>query len=211
MKITEKELEDFIFENLNKRRIKKLSELGLSISNIGHPNIEDPMVFYRQFNLGDYGRCDILGLYVEKNKDDGREFYMSYKIIELKEGEINRDIIFQTLKYKNALEKQIISSDTQDYYGDIVIIGSSISKDVYDLLKLTLPETFSVYLYKVSISSGISFEFISDSYFYNKKCCENTDDLMNSCDGSCSILLSNGNKLYEELKHLKDIACIKCE
>lgn len=210
MKITEKELEDFIFENLNKGRVKNLSECGLSISNIGDPNVEDPMVFYRQFSLGDYGRCDILGLYVEKNKSIGKKFYMSYKIIELKEGEINRDIIFQTLKYKNALEKSICPCDVQDYYGDIVIIGSSISKDVYDLLKLTLQDTFSVYLYKVSISSGISFEIVSDSNFYTQKCCDH-DDLINSCDGSCSISLSNGNKLNEELTQLKNIAGIQCE
>lgn len=209
MKITERELEDFIFDMLKKNKNNELADIGLDSFRVQGYQDKDPNTYYRQLSLGDYGRCDILGIRADRCcENDGFKHNLHYSIIELKEGDINKDIIFQCLKYKNGVDNSIPFPEPESIYYEFIIIGSSISKEVYDLINLTLGDNVSIYLYKLSIESGISFEYVKDSNFSNIICCENPCDLINSCDGSCFSSLKPGESLTAKIKDIKVLSGI---
>lgn len=210
MKITEKELEDFIFEKLNKGKNEELYKLGLCCFVHDNNFVNNEFSYYKQVSLGDYGRCDILAFSLNRTDEfDDSKYDFTYRLIELKEGEINKDIIFQCLKYKSAINKSVVDLYPDNVYSQIVIIGKTISKEVFDLIKLTLGDDSSVYIYDVSLDNGISFSYVNDSTFFEKKCCESPGDYTGSCNGSCFVDLSTGVSLSSKIKDTKLISGIK--
>lgn len=210
MKISEKELEDYIFSKLNENKGQELSDAGLSSFGESNKVGGDKKNYYRQLHLGDYGRCDILGIELFKKMDDNTCEAYSYHLVELKEGEINKEIIFQCLKYIKAIEYDLKLSSLGLGVSEITIIGSSITKDVYDTINLCFPDTsiVHVFIYEISLGRGISFKYILDSHFYEQRCCDDPSDFINGCDGSCSISLSAGCKIGEKIRELKEISGI---
>lgn len=118
MEITEKELEDMIFKDLNTEGMD-LSEIGLDI-RLNKPNLPNKVYWRRQVCLGDYGRADIIGF--------ARGYGWIYvDIIELKNKPITAADFEQLLRYKSAV-KEILHNTfkSPDYDISCILIGPSI-------------------------------------------------------------------------------------
>src|SRR5690606_1354564 len=122
MKIIEKELEEFLFDNLNRNRYEYLRSIGFRINNL------DKFNFYRQTYLGSYGISDILGLKIYSDKNQYGKNYAEYMIIELKEGPITEKSVIQLLRYNGAIESALHMYDILPC--DLILIGSSVSKEL---------------------------------------------------------------------------------
>ena len=87
MDFIEKDLEDIIWN---------ASQTDIGREELKNRGLEIHGKMYRQVNLGDYGRCDLLTISI-----DGKN--VCVHIYELKKGELSTSTLTQVLKYKRAV------------------------------------------------------------------------------------------------------------
>lgn len=144
MKFLEKDLEDIIWEaQKTKNGRKDLDERGLFIGG----------KIFRQFNLFEYGICDLL----EVIKYPGKHLLIN--IYELKNKEINAKSLIQACRYKKGIAEYCKIHFPKYYisYG-FKLIGSSIdlASDFVHLYNII--ENCEIYTYSYSLN-GIKFTY----------------------------------------------------
>lgn len=143
--ISEKKLEDFIFNHLNGTKIIDAIEPEI-------PSILQGCV-HRQFSIGEYGVADIVSIDLEVGGA-----YPSVTVYELKQGKIDSSALIQALRYKKGLS-HFLESQGYRYPGDSIIcylIGSDIChKDDFDISVSSLSDIY-VYSYDLCPNTGLT-------------------------------------------------------
>lgn len=183
MKISEKELEDFLFKNLNEKKFEKLKSIGFDVNEL------EDMYFYQQTNLGNYGRSDIIGLNLVLDNYGDKKGYANSVVIEIKEGHIDEKTLVQALRYRGALSSSL---SLFNHFNKIILIGSSVCESFEKTLNL-LDIDVSVFTYELSLS-GISFNCnsiyeIEDERIYDE-----------------SLIPVNGSKIESIIEDLERIS-----
>lgn len=144
MDISEKNIEDLIYENLTPDNVHLLAERGLPFDEMN--------CFERQVNLGPYGILDLIGLNYYRS---GKEKILEVFIIEIKKGEINIETYIQAIRYCKGIQV-LLSKTCLTLKFNQILIGTSIKKN--DFIYLTdINEDVSFYIMKLSLEKGIYF------------------------------------------------------
>lgn len=132
MEISEKELEDYIFENFE-------SIFGCSAEGLE-----------RQFKIGNYGIVDILRFEVTEGL--GKPI-IHIDIYELKKESIDIHAIYQIIKYRRGLERLFVKKS-------INITCHLIGREVHDDIQFLLSqiEGLSVHIYSLSLVDGLTID-----------------------------------------------------
>jgi hypothetical protein len=163
MKFLEKNLEDIIFEQLQKPNgYDILNDRGLFLERkpFYHPK---PTLVKRQLKIGNYGRCDIVIL--------NREHYESINIaneehlitvLELKQGVIDLNTLIQSARYAKGIKRYLDHLRGLYHYKiKVVLIGDVVDIDsnwfyLFDLIP-NINEFIEIFTYKYDFD-GITFE-----------------------------------------------------
>ena len=146
MNFLEKDIEDFLFTNFNNEK---------SLNRRGFYSFEKK--YYRQFNFGAYGICDIVGFSIDKNKKE-----LSVTIYELKRESIGVDTFLQSLKYLKGVQKYLSETGYDSMFSNIklklVLVGSSIDTNSNFIYMPDIFDNVSFYTYSFNLNHGILFE-----------------------------------------------------
>lgn len=149
MKFLEKDLEDVIF-SADK---EMLAERGLDISGI----------LRRQFNLGNYGICDLLEFskpifYESEQSYTGEGYHGSYNITiyELKKEQISMSSFLQCIRYAKGV-KSYFEKRNLDVNIYIVLIGKNIDLNSDFIYLADFMHNLSFYTYDYEFD-GIKFK-----------------------------------------------------
>lgn len=151
MEFKEQTLEDIIWENIQTPGGRKLlKERGLDVSGY----------FYRQLELGNYGRADLVSVDYDKKKKK-----VVITIYELKKKKIGEDALMQACRYLTALQRHGFDDDSCKckFEYRIRLIGDSIQRGddfVYLYNALSFVDIYT-YNYKIN---GIFFDFVSHNW-----------------------------------------------
>lgn len=168
MTISEKELEDMIFNADNEQ--------------LGHRGLWLPKNLRRQVRIGNYGIADIVGMerpYVENETKIPAEIC----IVELKKDEINIDTFIQAVRYAKGILRYFEYKKYLKPNIKIKLIGSSIQEGngfIY-LPDLINEESFSVQLY--------TYKLFFDGIYFRK--------YLNYCLNGEGFNLKTKNNNYE--------------
>jgi len=147
--LLEKDLEDIIFNKIEKKQFDLLSEKGLVLN--------DSLNYKRQFRTGS-GILDILGIKsnydIEKNK-----LSVYLEVIELKKDMLSLQTKAQAIKYLFNLKESIelefldnysVGGATIEFFNKIILIGFSINSELYK--ECILDDNLKCYFYEISES-----------------------------------------------------------
>lgn len=152
MDISEKLIEDLIYNTIDKNEIHKFLDNGL-YELCGYKK------FFRQVDLGSYGRLDLVGFNYNVRKNGNRYYHIiDIGVIEIKKGEINIDTFLQAVRYCKGLER-IFKPHKVHINFSIILIGTSVCKSDF----IYLPDIFpalGVYTANLSID-GLHFNKIN--------------------------------------------------
>lgn len=177
--ITEKQLEDFIF-NTNP---EKLEEKGIAL---------DYYKIKRQVKIGNYGVADLVSIkrpQYKFYKDNSNIRKILYKgcitIYELKRDSININALLQACRYLNGIKRYLEKRgiDLDHYNFEIKLIGSDLEtngdfiyllkefKDrVNECYECEVGGLVDIYLYSYNMTiDGISFEYEDTEYNLTKE------------------------------------------
>lgn len=150
MNILEKELEDLIFENT--KDTSKLVSRGLDF--IGKYSI-----FSRQLDLGSYGIADIVAFgYDPITNSFKKNKHLNICIIELKKDKIDRDTLFQALRYAKGVEAYVSNNYNMACKFELSLIGTSIDLTSDFVYCLDYFENLNVYTTSLNLVDGINFK-----------------------------------------------------
>lgn len=142
MKVTEKYLEDLIFN----ADINTLTEQGLYM----------PYIKKRQLRIGNYGIADIVGIQKGITNNEIKIKPRVY-IYELKCGIIDYKTILQLSRYALGIKKYLRSRNL-DYNISIIMIGSKVNlnqiSSIYELFN-SLDVFFEAYTYELDVKSKL--------------------------------------------------------
>lgn len=141
MNILEKEIEDVIYDAITSD-FNALTEHGLEL-------VCD--MYFRQFDLGEFGIADIIGVSANENKE-----YAKVEIIELKKDMVNAGAFFQALRYARAL--QIIFNDFKEVDIRIILIGKTIDLKSDACFLSDIFPNVDLFTWNIDLKLGISFE-----------------------------------------------------
>lgn len=145
--ISEKKLEDYLFNHLNKSKIIESIKDDI-------PIVLDGCV-YRQFSIGGYGIADIVTI----DTEDG-DLYSKITVYELKQGVIDHSALIQALRYKRGISK-FLDDSGYEYVGDpvgCVLIGGGISQTDDFNIAVSALDSVDVYTYGVCPNEGFILE-----------------------------------------------------
>jgi hypothetical protein len=162
MEISEKELEDLIFETDN----EYLNERGLNI--YGKKK--------RQISTFKHGILDLLTY--RRYKDDFNNNYLEINIIELKKDQIDINTLNQIIRYARGVQDFMQGRGNYNYFITLTLIGNSVnlSNDIFAYLPILINSysisctcIFSIeyYIYRLKWD-GIYFENININSLENK-------------------------------------------
>lgn len=152
MEISEKELEDLIFESEG----DKLANRGLFLH----------WRMFQQLRIGNYGIADIVSVNLDQCEDYGS--YLNITIVELKKDTIDSSAFFQALRYAKGIKSYISKKNPKiKFKFNIVLIGKCLDQKsgfVYmpDLIDSTLLfnngkiESVKLFTYQLSLD-GLYF------------------------------------------------------
>ena len=154
MNITEKELEDCIWDAITKNKYNELAKNGFYL--------DFGATFYRQFNFTPYGVCDLCS--VRFSKDDYSQWHAHVNIYELKKDTVNEDTFLQAIRYAKAVQMMAVEWNTFharknwiNIHINIHLIGKSV-KTTNEFIYLTdIFDNVFFYKYKIDIVKGVSF------------------------------------------------------
>ncbi len=164
MQLSEKEVENFIYEDLNLNYGQDLSSRGMTLPSTGlvmsreEGDVLPPIEWFQQFNLDPYGVADIVGYY--------RWMGVIYiDIIELKAVELKVQDFEQLCRYRRAIERRL--NNTFKRVSSVIrmhLVGTSY--DGFYLHNL-IPVTVYTYTYGLN---GIMFDKVGayPSYFHTQ-------------------------------------------
>lgn len=150
MKISEEQLEDYIFETYTKNP-DKLHEQGLSL----YGNMS------RQMTFGNYGRCDLIMIQPSNN-------FASINVVELKKGIICIKAFLQAIRYAKGIKRHY-----EVYHPEIAInleltlIGSEIDTSTEMPYICDVLEGVTFYTYEFGWD-GIQFKNVHDYQLINE-------------------------------------------
>ena len=145
IKITEKELEDFIF-----------AEQENPIEVYGKP--------FRQVNITGYGLIDLLYIDISEidlDRNNKIRPYIKITIVELKKDKIDLNALGQICRYKTAIERYLRENNQFDQHGYITIEGVLVgngyaSGDI--CYAVDQMEWLHCWHYKIDLKKGISLD-----------------------------------------------------
>ena len=165
MEISEKELEDIIFEAASKKDTRAdLIKRGLDLPFNGK--------MYRQVNFGDYGIADLIHVSIFTNRVsiDRKYRCLQIEIIELKKNTISAQTVCQAYRYLKAIQELIEELNTDQFVEinqHITLIGSEIDKNSdtsFVYLYNGLEDMVDIYTYSLKYD-GIWFEKQEHSWY----------------------------------------------
>jgi hypothetical protein len=124
MNILEQEIEDVIWNAIQEYDHDELFRRGLPI--------RQNFTYVRQLSLGNYGRADMVGIYVTPSYVfEGKKRRDAYvQIYELKKDEINAQTFFQAVRYAMGLRHKIQLEQIKIFWSfEIHLIGKRLSMD----------------------------------------------------------------------------------
>ncbi|GAG02964.1 unnamed protein product, partial [marine sediment metagenome] len=142
IQISEKKLEDFVFDHLNGSNYVD----GFAI--IKQIDLEYSFV-HRQFHLGAYGIADLITLDVSVT--DG----VYVEVFELKQGCIDKNTLIQVLRYKKGLEVFLDDLNISHEPIHCNLIGSYMSSEAGFDVAVSCIEHISVFTYELDPNCGI--------------------------------------------------------
>lgn len=151
--ITERELEDYVFNHLD-----------YFLDEKGFEGYIKKVSKHRQFNIGVYGRMDTVLFFIdsEPNLDDTIGHSLNIIIFEFKKDTIDFNSIGQISKYKTAIERNLGNINLKKYglsYSEVkgILIGKKFQKgDVCYIVDSI--DWLNVYFYDLSLEKGIIFD-----------------------------------------------------
>lgn len=166
MNISEKNIEDVIYDCLKSGQKYQLVERGLS-------GFRPYAKFYRQVHLGTYGRADLIGLYYDK-------FYkrLNFCVIEIKKGASDYNAFIQAIRYCKALERYLESIGMDAEY-KIILIGNNVCQSDFCYISDFVPE-LEVYSVSLDLNKGIKFKKEGGYYENNERLPIIPDDIIAS-------------------------------
>lgn len=114
MNLTERDLEDILWDNITRRKFDKLERAGFSLNPEWN--------YHRQLRMGEYGTADIVGIFYTGDT-------IGVHVIELKKDIINGDTFFQAVRYLNAFKRFADDNDILIVEPAITLIGNRITTD----------------------------------------------------------------------------------
>lgn len=176
MSFLEKDLEDIVFEAMNTIEGKeKLRSRGLIVN--GKP--------FRQVEIGNYGRIDILTVSYYSN------FGFVFSVYELKKDKIDRDALMQGCRYIEGIKQlfpDVLEHRKVSY--NLILIGRDIDKKgSFVYLYNMMPRNVKIYNYSYDID-GLKFGLIPKTW-----CLSNPS----FSDKITEISLSPGSKLLRNI------------
>lgn len=146
MNILEKEIEDILFEAI-KKFPDALEQHGFSY---GYDH-----EYFRQIEIGEYGRADIIGIEVYPKFKGER--LISCHVIEIKKDHISADALFQALRYCRGIQrivKKYLNKTRVEFW--ISLVGKSI--DESDFVYCTdIFHNIDLYTYAIDFHKGVIF------------------------------------------------------
>lgn len=118
--------------------------------NFGHDLV------IRQFDVGAYGRIDLLGLWADK---DNKRIVVY--VIELKNGKITTEAIGQICRYRTAIlnttEKIERDKDHQGYYFDVkcILIGSGLADGDICFITNAMEDYLTCLKFEICLRDGL--------------------------------------------------------
>ena len=150
MIISEKDIEDLIVKCIKNGDSHKLHERGLD--GLYHYD-----KFFRQFDLGDYGRLDLAAVkYDPCDQSKYCQKKLNVVVIEIKKGEINIGAFLQAIRYCKGIE-HLLDRYNLDVNFKIKLIGTSVCKSDF----VYLPDFFyslDIYTVHLDLDTGITFK-----------------------------------------------------
>lgn len=163
MQISEQELEDFIYEDLTTNYGDELNDRGLSLI-ARYDEYQPKIKWFRQFDVGMYGRIDIVGVYRYRGN-------IFIDLIELKAVPIRSEDFDQICRYENAIKEYLNHTLKGDFpiYIFKYLIGTDISSGhyIHNVMRNTI-----VVVYNYGLE-GICFD--SHEGRWSKNCCDKFD------------------------------------
>lgn len=143
MKFLEKDLESIIWHAQKTKDVRnKLSQRGLDITG----------KMFRQFNLYEYGICDLLTV----TKTDKRTF--NIRIYELKLGKIDINAIMQVYRYRHGVIDYLSNKNLDRFLNiELVLIGDCFDSNSNLAFLYNSLYNCQVYTYSFNID-GIKFD-----------------------------------------------------
>lgn len=143
MDFLEKDLEDIIWECIQTDNGRKLlCDRGLAING----------KLYRQLELGDYGRLDLLSVSINRSN-------IFINVYELKKGVIDTSVMLQAARYGSAIREYIdkkYPSLNREIIFEFILIGKYIDLHSDFVFLYNMSDAFTVYHYTYQID-GIRF------------------------------------------------------
>ena len=142
IEISEKKLEDFIYDHL-------CGNIDLELA----PFDQSEGCVYRQFNIGSsYGIIDIISFSFDYDGD------LYINIYELKKGSINKDSLVQILRYKSGIHHILNKFDIRIQAISCHLIGGYLSEENGFSVAVSAIEDLCVYIYSLDPVSGLEFK-----------------------------------------------------
>lgn len=150
MEFSEKKIEDLIINSIHSGNIIKLHVRGL----YGLTNYDK---FFRQLDLGDYGRLDLVGLkYNRYRQEVGCVKSFDVCVIEIKKGEINYNSYIQAIRYCKGISVMLDKIKMTANF-EIILIGTSVCTSDFIYLP-DFVENLKIYTVNLDLEKGITFK-----------------------------------------------------
>lgn len=150
MEVSEKMIEDLIVKAIQEHDLYKLYERGLY-------SVCDYDKFYRQLDLGSYGRLDLVGLSFSRDEQLRKcKKIVNVGVVEIKKDEINSDTFFQAIRYCKGIE-QLLKGYNLTANFTVTLIGTSVRKNDF----IYLPDYFKalkLYTVNIHLEKGVTFK-----------------------------------------------------
>lgn len=172
MNILESEIEDIVWNAFTKEAAV-LEERGFPYS--------ENYTYVRQFDLGGYGRADIIGFKTERSSCTMFNRETDIQIIELKRHKVNCDTLLQVVRYARGIKhlfrhEKINHSVSFSFH----LIGRNVNRDLLHLIGHV--RRLYLYEYSLSLSDGLRFK------------------LLTSDNTSCAVFREDTQRLFSILK-----------
>lgn len=155
MNISEKNIEDVIYDCLKANQKFQLVKRGLE-------GLRPYAKFFRQLNLGSYGRADLIGLSYD-------QFHKSFNIcvIEIKKGTSDYSAFMQAIRYCKAIERYLDTINMEALF-KIILIGNNVCQSDFCYISDFVTE-LEIYSVSLDLDKGINFKREGGYYEKNER------------------------------------------
>jgi hypothetical protein len=149
MNILEQEIEDVIYKAIQDYDFELLQTRGLPI----YPTY----TYRRQFQLGKYGRADLIGYRAYKSIGKQKR-RVEFQVFELKKDEINFGTFRQALKYAMGVRHlSFLNNINYDLSFQLILIGKRVETNGEFFYLSTVFPNIRLFTYEISLKEGITF------------------------------------------------------